>query len=102
MKKYETIIYYNENNFGQVIATIYGSCYYFNIEGSKKKKNKKTKQNKNKNPNTSFTLHSSSSSSTFLLPFHHITSFSLSQKKTLTSSSKPFSPAAKSMPFNMV
>ena len=35
MKKYETIIYYNENNFGQVIATIYGSCYYFNIEGSK-------------------------------------------------------------------
>ena len=40
MKKYETIIYYNENNFGQVIATIYGSCYYFNIEGSKPKKEK--------------------------------------------------------------
>ena len=40
MKKYETIIYYNENNFGQVIATIYGSCYYFNIEGSKPKKKK--------------------------------------------------------------
>ena len=44
MKKCETIIYYNENNFGQVIATIYGSCYYFNIEGSKKKKQNKTKQ----------------------------------------------------------
>ena len=98
MKKYETIIYYNENNFGQVIEKIYGSCYYFNIECSKKKK----KQNKNKNPDTSFTVHSSSSSSNFLLPFHHVTSFSSSQKKTLTSSSKPFSLAAKSMPFNMV
>jgi len=56
MKKYETIIYYNENNFGQVIATIYGSCYYFNIEGSKPKKQNKTKT-KTQTPASVFTLH---------------------------------------------
>ena len=48
------------------------------------------------------TLHSSSSSASAFFPFHHVWSFSLTQKKFLTSCSKAFSPAVKSIPFNIV